>query len=46
MSWIKATNRFLHAWRNPDDIAREVEAELRFHIEMRTRSNIEAGMDL
>ena len=45
MSWIKATNRFLHAWRRPDDIAREVEAELSFHIEMRTRSNIEAGMD-
>ena len=45
MSLIKATTRFLHAWRYPDDIAREVEAELSFHIEMRTRSNIEAGMD-
>jgi hypothetical protein len=45
MSCIKATIRVLHAWRYPDDIAREVEAELRFHIEMRTRSNIEAGMD-
>ena len=45
MSWIKATVRFLHAWRHQDEIAREVEAELRFHIEMRTRSNIEAGMD-
>ncbi|HSE23340.1 MAG TPA: permease prefix domain 1-containing protein [Pyrinomonadaceae bacterium] len=45
MSLIKATNRFLHAWRYPDDIAREVEAELSFHIEMRTRSNIGAGMD-
>ena len=45
MSWIKATIRFLHARRHPNDIAREVEAELRFHIEMRTRSNIEAGMD-
>lgn len=44
MSWIKATVRFLHAWRHPDDIAREVEAELRFHIEMRTRSNIKGGM--
>jgi hypothetical protein len=44
MSWIKATVRFLHAWRHPDDIAREVEAELRFHIEMRTRANIEVGM--
>ena len=44
MSWIKATARFLHAWRHPDGIAREVEAELRFHIEMRTRANIEVGM--
>lgn len=44
MSWIKATVRFLHAWRHPDEIAREVEAELRFHIEMRTRANIEGGM--
>ena len=44
MSRIKATVRFLHAWRHPDEIAREVEAELRFHIEMRTRSNIEVGM--
>jgi hypothetical protein len=44
MSRIKATVRFLHAWRHPDEIAREVEAELRFHIEMRTRANIEGGM--
>ncbi|HEV8367176.1 MAG TPA: permease prefix domain 1-containing protein [Pyrinomonadaceae bacterium] len=44
MSWIKATVQFLHAWRHPDEIAREVEAELRFHIEMRTRANIEVGM--
>lgn len=44
MSRIKATVRFLHAWRHPDQIAREVEAELRFHIEMRTRANIEEGM--
>ena len=44
MSRIKATVRFLHAWRHPDGIAREVEAELRFHIEMRTRANIETGM--
>jgi hypothetical protein len=44
MSRIKATLRFLHAWRHPDEIAREVEAELRFHIEMRTRANIEIGM--
>jgi hypothetical protein len=45
MPWVKATARFLHAWRHPDQIAREVEAELRFHIEMRTRSNIEGGMN-
>lgn len=44
MSWIKATVRSLHARRHPDEIAREVEAELRFHIEMRTRANIEGGM--
>jgi hypothetical protein len=44
MSRIKATIRLLHAWRHPDEIAREVEAELRFHIEMRTRANIERGM--
>ena len=44
MSWIKPTIRFLHAWRHPDEIASEVEAELRFHIEMRTRANIEVGM--
>jgi hypothetical protein len=44
MSRIKATVRFLHAWQHPDEIAREVEAELRFHIEMRARANIEGGM--
>ena len=44
MSWVKATVRFLHAWRHPDGIAREVEAELRFHIEMRARANMEGGM--
>jgi hypothetical protein len=41
---IKDTVRVLHAWRHPDQIAREVETELRFHIEMRTASNIESGM--
>lgn len=44
MSWIKAKVGFLRAWRHPDEVAREVEAELRFHIEMRTRANIEGGM--
>ena len=44
MSRIKATARFLYAWRHRDEIAREVDAELRFHIEMRKRANIDAGM--
>jgi hypothetical protein len=44
MSRIKATIRFLQAWRHPDQIAREVDSELRFHIEMRARANIEGGM--
>ena len=44
MSRIKAILRFLHAWRHPDEIVREVEAELRFHVEMRTVANIEDGM--
>ena len=44
MSRIKATVRFLHAWQCPDQIAREVEEELRFHIAKRTRANIENGM--
>jgi len=44
MSWVKATVSFIHAWRHPDEIAREVEEELRFHIEMRAHANIEGGM--
>ena len=44
MSWIKATTRFIHAWRRSDEMVREVETELRFHIEMRTRANVEQGM--
>lgn len=44
MSRIKATVRFIHAWRHPEEIAREVEQELRFHIEMRTAANLERGM--
>lgn len=44
MSWVKATISFIRARRHPDEIAREVEAELRFHIEMRARANIESGM--
>ena len=45
MSWVKAIIRSLHAWRHPDQIAREVDSELRFHIEMRARANIEGGMN-
>src|ERR1700694_3477603 len=45
MSRIKATIQFLRAWRHPDQIAREVDSELRFHIEMRARANIEGGMN-
>jgi hypothetical protein len=44
MSRIKSTLRFLRARRHPDEIARDVETELRFHIEMRARANIEDGM--
>ena len=44
MFWIKATTRLISAWRRPDEIVREVETELRLHIEMRTRANVEQGM--
>jgi hypothetical protein len=44
MSRIKPTLRFLQARRHPDELAREVETELRFHIEMRARANIDDGM--
>jgi hypothetical protein len=44
MSYMKGIVTFIHAWRHPNEIAGEVEAELRFHIEMRTRANIEGGM--
>ncbi len=44
MSWIKATLSFINARRHPDEVTREVETELRFHIEMRTRANVEQGM--
>lgn len=35
---------FIHAWQHPDEIADEVEAELRFHVQMRTRANIANGL--
>ncbi|HEX3144782.1 MAG TPA: permease prefix domain 1-containing protein [Pyrinomonadaceae bacterium] len=44
MSRVKATVDFIHAWQHPDEIADEVEAELRFHVQMRTQANIEEGM--
>lgn len=44
MSLIKATLSFINARRHPDEVTREVETELRFHIEMRTRANVERGM--
>ena len=44
MSRVKDTVNFIHAWQHPDEIADEVEAELRFHVQMRTNANIEKGM--
>jgi len=44
MSRIRATINSIRARLHRDEIAREVETELRFHIGMRTRANIEAGM--
>src|SRR6185295_13978341 len=44
MARVKATVDFVHAWQRPDEIADEVEAELRFHVQMRTSANIEKGM--
>jgi hypothetical protein len=44
MSRVKATANFIHAWQHPDEIADEVESELRFHVQMRTQANIAEGM--
>jgi hypothetical protein len=44
MSRVKATSNFIHAWQHPDEIADEVEAELRFHVQMRANANIQEGM--
>jgi len=44
MSRVKPTADFIHAWQHPDEIADEVEEELRFHVQMRTNANIEKGM--
>jgi len=44
MSLVKPTVDFIYAWQHPAEIADEVEAELRFHMQMRTSANIEKGM--
>jgi len=44
MSRVKATMYFIHARQHPDQIADEVEEELRFHVQMRMKANIEEGM--
>jgi hypothetical protein len=44
MSRIRAAINSVRARLHHDEIAREVETELRFHIELRTRANIEGGM--
>ena len=44
MFWIKATKKIIGARRRPNELVREVETELRLHIQMRTRANIERGM--
>jgi hypothetical protein len=44
MSRVKSTVDFIHAWQHSDEIADEVDAELRFHMQMRTSANVEKGM--
>jgi hypothetical protein len=44
MSRVKSTVNFIQAWQHPDEIADDVDAELRFHLLMRTQANIERGM--
>jgi hypothetical protein len=44
MSRIRAAINSIRARLHHDEITREVETELRLHIAMRTRANIEAGM--
>jgi hypothetical protein len=44
MFWIKAATRFISARRRADEMVHEVETELRLHIQMRTRANVEQGM--
>ncbi len=44
MSRIRAAINSIRARLHHDETAREVETELRFHIEMRARANVEGGM--
>ena len=44
MARVKDTVNFIYAWQHPEEIADEVETELRFHVQMRTSANIEKGM--
>ena len=44
MFWVKATTKFISAWRRRAEMVHEVETELRFHIAMRTRANVDQGM--
>jgi len=44
MGWTKTVLRHLRAFGRINGIECEIEAELLFHIEMRTLDNIEAGM--
>ena len=44
MSWIKTTLQRLQALSRPARIEREIEDELRFHLEMRERDHLAAGM--
>jgi hypothetical protein len=44
MGWTKTALRHLRAFARINGVEYEIEAELLFHIEMRTLENVEAGM--
>ena len=44
MSWLKEFFLRLHATFRGDQIDREIDEEMRFHLEMRSRENVESGM--
>ncbi|HEX5707554.1 MAG TPA: ABC transporter permease, partial [Pyrinomonadaceae bacterium] len=44
MLWLRSLWRRARALRHGEEIEREIEEELRFHIEMRTEENLRAGM--